>query len=395
MNKEQVFQFLCSADDKSGYLKKEMGFKKNFPELYAELITWNFPKEFTFQQKIYHYLKNDSNFELGLCLICGNRCKFINLNTGYLKHCSLKCSGKDEIIKKKISETNFKRYGVENYSSTKECRNKVKTTNLEKYGVENYSSLLECRNKVNKTKMDKYGDKSYNNRQKAKETCLERYNVENYSKTDEYKKKVNQTCLEKYGHKNYIQTDEFKYKSKQTCLERYGSEQYIQTNEYKEKTKETCLEKYGSEYYTQTKECRERIKQTCLKKYGVENYSQTKEWSHKRRKKIKYDNLMFDSNWEVIVYKYCKENNIPCEYQPNITFEYLYNNEIHQYHPDFLINGKLYEVKGNQFFYNNKMINPYDRSQDELYEAKHQCIIKNDIIILNGDDIKKIKERIF
>ena len=113
-----------------------------------------------------------------------------------------------------------------------------------------------------------------------------------------------------------------------------------------------------------------------------------------RRKKTKYDNLMFDSNWEVIVYKYCKENNIPCEYQPNITFEYLYNNEIHQYHPDFLINGKLYEVKGNQFFYNNKMINPYDRSQDELYEAKHQCMIKNDIIILNGDDIKKIKERI-
>ena len=41
------------------------------------------------------------------------------------------------------------------------------------------------------------------------------------------------------------------------------------------------------------------------------------------------------------------------------------------------------------------MINPYDRSQVELYEAKHQCIIKNDIIILNGDDIKKIKERIF
>ena len=86
MNKEEVFQFLCFANDKSGYLKKENGFKKNFPELYAELITWNFPKEFTFQQKIYHYLKNDSNFELGLCLICGNRCKFINLNTGYLSN---------------------------------------------------------------------------------------------------------------------------------------------------------------------------------------------------------------------------------------------------------------------------------------------------------------------
>ena len=30
------------------------------------------------------------------------------------------------------------------------------------------------------------------------------------------------------------------------------------------------------------------------------------------------------------------------------------------------------------------MINPYDRTQDGLYEAKHQCMIKNDVIISSG-----------
>ena len=52
---------------------------------------------------------------------------------------------------------------------------------------------------------------------------------------------------------------------------------------------------------------------------------------------------MFDSSWEVKVYQYCKENNIP-----------------------------------------------FDRTSDKLYEAKHQCMINNNIIILKEDDIKQL-----
>ena len=126
------------------------------------------------------------------------------------------------------------------------------------------------------------------------------------------------------------------------------------------------------------------MRQTCLEKYGVESFSQTNEFAKYHRKQIEYDSLTFDSSWEVTVYQYCKENNIPCEYQPNITFEYEYGGKEHYYHPDFLINGKIYEVKGDQFFDGDKMINPYDRTQDGLYEAKHQCMIKNNIIILNN-----------
>ena len=60
------------------------------------------------------------------------------------------------------------------------------------------------------------------------------------------------------------------------------------------------------------------------------------------------------------------------------------------YQPDFLIDGQLYEVKGDQFFEGDKMINPYDRNQDGLYEAKHQCMLNNGVIILKVEDIKRL-----
>ena len=56
--------------------------------------------------------------------------------------------------------------------------------------------------------------------------------------------------------------------------------------------------------------------------------------------------MKFDSTWEVLVYEFCMENGIEVEYSPNIVFEYECFGEIHTYHPDFIINGKLYEVKG-------------------------------------------------
>ena len=104
--------------------------------------------------------------------------------------------------------------------------------------------------------------------------------------------------------------------------------------------------------------------------------------------------MTFDSSWEVKVYQYCKENNISCIYQPDIQFIYEYQGKEHVYQPDFLINDKLYEVKGDQFFEGDKMINPFDRSQDGLFEMKHQCMIENNVVILKKDDINQIKNSI-
>ena len=73
----------------------------------------------------------------------------------------------------------------------------------------------------------------------------------------------------------------------------------------------------------------------------------------------------------------------PCK-----NFTYSYNGKMHTYEPDFIINDKYYEVKGLQFFESKnpdcRMINPFDRTQDELYEAKHQCMMQNQVKILTN-----------
>ena len=54
----------------------------------------------------------------------------------------------------------------------------------------------------------------------------------------------------------------------------------------------------------------------------------------------------------------------------------------------------LYEVKGDHFFDGDKMICPFDRSKDELFEAKHQCMLHNSVIFIRNNEIEKIKNNI-
>ena len=116
--------------------------------------------------------------------------------------------------------------------------------------------------------------------------------------------------------------------------------------------------------------------------------------------------MTFGSNWEFKVYDFLTENHIEFEYQPEISFEYEYDGNKHTYHPDFLVNGKIYEIKGDQFFRINEstgkeeMYLPWkgNLSDEEyeykcgLYEAKHQCMIKNDVIILREYELLNLKE---
>lgn len=45
------------------------------------------------------------------------------------------------------------------------------------------------------------------------------------------------------------------------------------------------------------------------------------------------------------------------------------------------------EIKGDYFFENDKMINPYDRSQDAVYEAKYQCALANGVVFWKQSDV--------
>ena len=363
-----MYLWLLNDDVLTHMHHKEKYIKDTYPEIYKEFKSIKFSEPLPFFQLFWHFLNDDPELKLGLCPVCGNRCSFKNLIIGYRHHCSPDCFRRDneyiESYKKKLSDIQTNKTDEEK----KVIKEKRENTNKKKFGKKYYSQTKEWIDSVNKT-------------------CLKRYGKEFYQCGENWKEIVKNTWSNKsdeelLNHKNKIKT---------TTKDRYGVDNYSSLVECREKVIQTNQEKYGVDNYTKTNECIEKMKLTCQEKYGVDNYAQTFEFAKYHRKRIEYDGITFDSSWEVIVYKYCKENNIDCIYQPDITFEYEYDGKNHIYHPDFLINDQLYEIKGDQFFDGDKMICPYDRSKDMLYEMKHQCMLKNDVIILRNADIEKIK----
>ena len=234
-----------------------------------------------------------------------------------------------------------------------------------------------------------------------KMTNIKRYGTENVFASDTIKSKIKETCLEKYGVENPMFSEQIKDRSKETCLKKYNVAYSFQSDNNKEKSKETLLEKYGVDHPSKSKEIKkkmveswlktkeetqEKIEKTCLEKYGVARPMQNYNVQLKAKKKYTYDNLQFDSSWELALYIYCIDNNIDFEYHPNISFKYKYNDIDYSYFPDFKIENDFVEIKGLQFFenkdVNGKMINPFDRSLDDKFEAKHQCMLEHNVKII-------------
>lgn len=156
----------------------------------------------------------------------------------------------------------------------------------------------------------------------------------------------------------------------------------------KNKIKETNLNKYGNEYPIRLNEFQEKSKETCLVKYGVLNISQSYEINKQKKSKYFYNNIWFDSGWELAYYIYLVDNNINFIYHPNISFKYNYNNKEHLYFPDFLVGNELIDIKGDQFF-------DKDILNDNIYniersKARNKCIEDNNIKLIKRNDIKPI-----
>lgn len=213
-------------------------------------------------------------------------------------------------------------------------------------------------------------------------TTYEHFGVTNCSKSDKIKKQKAETTLLHYGVQIPAKSEIVKKKMQETCLENLGVINPYMQEKCKNKSRNTRIETHD-EYVA-------RIQETNRKNHGGILYQSTPAFSKDRRKRISYNENTFDSSWEVKLAEYCDKNDISYEYQPDISFTFFVNDKEMTYHPDFKINGMYFEVKGDHFFENGKMINPFDRTQDEIYEAKHQCMVANNVIILTGNDIKKL-----
>ena len=161
----------------------------------------------------------------------------------------------------------------------------------------------------------------------------------------------------------------------------------FKSDELNKKAKETNLLLHGNENWNNP----DKNKETCKERFGYENPMQSTEFNASTKKKYLFEGIYFDSNWEIILYRFLKEHNIKFKYHDeNISYTFFYD-ITRTYIPDFIINGEIVEIKGPHFFQRWKMICPWRYKNDTpdkiewrngLFEAKHQCMIKNNVKII-------------
>lgn len=313
------------------------------------------------------YLKKPNE---GICKICNKPTKLYSITVGYRPYCSIRCKNNDKNLMLRIKETNNKIYGGTGFAS-KELNNKCKETCFELYG-----------------------DRNYNNKEKAVETNLKKYGVVNPIQLPEVRKKIEETNLHKYGVRYFTnpekgkQTKKEKYndanynnieKIKQTNLNKYGKECILHIPQFEEKIRKIIRERYGVDYPTQNKD----IIKKCINTYRINEHIYKR---INRKSCYFYNNTYFDSCPELAYYIWLIDNKIDFEYHPNTRFEYYFQGNLHYYYPDFRVNNDYHEIKGLHFFKEhnplNEMYNPFDKNDNGKTEAKHQCMIRNNVKII-------------
>lgn len=215
MDKDYYKKYFTS-DNKSGHKTRENYVKKNFPELYSEIIKYPLNNEdYKFNQKLYNYLYEIK--EIPKCLTCGKEIKWRGVFTeGYKEYCNLKCGGKGTKRIDNIRKTVKEKYGVDSISQLDDVKTKIIKNNRKKHGVDHVFQTKKFQQKAKNTNKKKYGFefpiKSKIIKEKIKENNLKKYGVENPSKLNSVKEKLRYTNLKKYGVDSVMKVDAIRKK---------------------------------------------------------------------------------------------------------------------------------------------------------------------------------------
>lgn len=248
-------------------------------------------------------------------------------------------------------------------------------TNQKLYGYKTSFSNENVQIKAQKSQIDKYGGIGL--------------------AAQDIKEKARNTNLVKYGAENPLSKGTTAYiKRNKTVKDVYGVDNVFQNKNVKEQIAKTNLEKYGVQNPSSSDDIKAKIVKTNLSKYGVESFTQTTDFAKYHKSSYVYDGIKFDSSWELIFYIYQVDHNNKI-IRNDKKLEYEYNGKKHFYFPDFNVNGKLYEIKGDHFWKEDgTMQNPFDHSMDGLFEAKHQCGLKNNVTFIKKIEIIEMENYI-
>lgn len=202
-----------------------------------------------------------------------------------------------------------------------------------------------------------------------KKTSLERYGVENHAQLPEIREKTKLLFKEK--------KEQIQQKRIGTCLVKYG-QVHNNSPEAIEKRKQTIKQRYGINPLC-SKEALEKARQTCLLKYGEEYTTRLPAFRATNFSTYKYNDLHFDSSWELAFYIYLIDNNSKIKREPK-KLEYSFNGTKHYYFPDFKIDNKLFEIKSPYLY--SKMLIP-----NTIENAKLNCMIEYNVTVIQDCSI--------
>ena len=314
------------------------------------------------------------------CKTCGKYVglqKNISMWRGYPEHCSIQCRNNDPIILAKQIKT-LKRHFNEDPQYFKKLEQKKKQTKIKNGHAPNWTNSKKAKETIAKNP-NHWKERNV----KTKETKLKLHGNPNYINVDA----IAQTIMKQYGVKSYTQTEEYRIKTIQKSRQKYGCDSPNQSDIVKQHKIEGSMKKYGVSHPMKADIVKQHLSKTTYDNYGVVWPSQIPHIQSKMHRKFYYNDMWFDSSVELSFYIWLMDNCLLFEAHPNQAFTYTYNGIEHSYFPDFKICDIYYEIKGDHFFKKDgTMQNPYDHSQDELYEAKHQCMLKNNVIILKSSE---------
>lgn len=355
---------------------------------------------------------------------CNNYTKWNCSSKRFKRYCCHECYKTDPNVIIRREQTNLSRIGVKYPTMLKSFWDEVHKTNLKKFGHQNVASNEQVKEKIRNTNRERHGVDYYVQsnefKEKSKQTCLKNWGTEQVMSSQKFKNIIKQYWKNNFGVEYNTQVPETKNKIISTFKKKFGKIENPQGNKkLNDKRKQKCKELYNAEHYCKSNDFRSRLqeiqtkqKETFQSHYGYDWYLQTPEFQHTRGYKYvneKYPQMAFASSWEFKVYDFLKEHKIDFEYQCK-PIQYEYDGKIHYYHPDFKVNNKLYEVKGDHFFRINEftgkeeMFCPYRRPEwtNEQYEyvcglfnAKYKCMISNNVIILRHSHIKTLSLDLF
>lgn len=152
MNNINYIEIIKKENGPSGRMYVEKYIKRNYPEIYEDVIKFCEEKlnDIPFKEKVYCYANNIEDKVCCSKLECDNLVGFRNSTLGYRSHCSIKCISSDPKIKKIKEDKSYKKYGTKAPAMNNKIKEKMIKTNQKKYGGNSPKNDIDIIEKSNK-----------------------------------------------------------------------------------------------------------------------------------------------------------------------------------------------------------------------------------------------------